>query len=64
MLLLGDLNRAVGSDQFGVTGNSDKVSQGGQLVRDMVKDKNLVVLNNLEGSGPGLKEVTILSEAV
>ena len=29
LLLLGDLNRAIGSDQFGITGNNDKVSHGG-----------------------------------
>ena len=29
LLIIGDLNRAMGSDQGGVTGNHEKVSYGG-----------------------------------
>ena len=51
-LLMGDMNRAVGSDEWGVTGNKDKVCYGGHLVRNMVKEKNLVILNNIAQGGP------------
>ena len=46
-LIMGDLNRAVGSDKLGVFGNRDRVSYGGQLVRDMVERRNCVILNNI-----------------
>ena len=52
LLLLGDLNRAIGSDQLGITGNNDKVSHGGQLIRDMMVEKDYVVLNNMASGGP------------
>ena len=51
-LIMGDLNRAVGSDDWGVAGNHGKVSYGGQLVRDMVKRRNCVILNNMAEGGP------------
>ena len=51
-LIMGDLNRAVGSDEWGVDGNHDKVSYGGQLVRNMIKERNCTVLNNMAEGGP------------
>ena len=48
-LIMGDLNRAVGSDEWGVTGNKDRVSHGGQLVRDMIKERNCKIINNIAG---------------
>ena len=35
-----------------MTGNNDKVSHGGQLIRDMIKDKDYVMLNNMAIGGP------------
>ena len=52
LLLIGDVNRAVGSDQWGVTGNHDRVSHGGQLIRDMLREKDYVILNNMAVGGP------------
>ena len=52
VLLVGDLNRAVGSDELGVTGNHSKVSYGGQLIREMVKEQNYITLNNMAEGGP------------
>ena len=46
-LIMGDLNRAVGSDELGVHGNHDRVSYGGKLVRELIKEKNCVILNNM-----------------
>ena len=51
-LIMGDLNRAVGSDELGAHGNHDRVSYGGKLVRELVKEKNCVILNNMAEGGP------------
>ena len=51
-LIMGDMNRAIGSDKWGIVGNHDKVSYGGHLVRDMVKERNGVILDNMAEGGP------------
>ena len=38
VLILGDLNRSIGNDEFGVEGNHAKVSYGGQLVREALAE--------------------------
>jgi hypothetical protein len=48
VLIVGDLNRAVGADEFGVKDNKEKISYGGHLVRELVKDGEYFILNNLE----------------
>ena len=56
---MGDLNRAIGSDEWAVAGNHGRVSYGGQLVRVMIKERNCVILNNMAtggGLGHGCKE--------
>ena len=35
-----------------MTGNNDKVSHGGQLIRDTIKEKDYVMLNNMAIGGP------------
>ena len=52
ILIIGDMNRYVGSDELGVSGNHSKVSHGGQLIREMVKENNYVTLNNIAVGGP------------
>ena len=47
-LLVGDFNRAVGDDEWGIKGNKSKVSFGGQLVRDMLETEGYILLNNLD----------------
>ena len=46
------MNRAVGLDELGVLGNHSKVSHGGQLIREMVKEYNYVTVNNMAVGGP------------
>ena len=46
-LVVGDLNRAVGNKELGVEGNTDKVSYGGRLVRELIGAGDYVMLNNL-----------------
>ena len=42
------MNRAVGADEWGIPGNKDKVSYGGELIRDMLKNEEYVLVNSLE----------------
>ena len=52
LLIFGDMNVAVGSDEYGVAGNNERVSYGGELVREFIKENNLSILNNLAEGGP------------
>ena len=52
LLILGDMNISVGSDELGVSGNHDRVSYGGQLVRNFMKENNLTIFNNLVDGEP------------
>ena len=53
-ILLGDLNRAIGAGEKGVPGNNEKVSFGGELVRELLEDKEYILLNSshLAEGGP------------
>ena len=46
-ILLGDFNGAIGADNNGVPGNHEKVSFGGQLVRELLEDEEYVLLNSI-----------------
>ena len=48
LLIIGDMNRKVGNDEYGVKGNKDKISYGGQLIRNMIKERQYVLINNLD----------------
>ena len=52
ILVLGDMNVHVGNDEWGVNGNHSKVSYGGQLVREFIKNNNFTILNNIADGGP------------
>ena len=47
ILILGDLNRAVGDGLHGVNGNRKQVSFGGSLVRELISSGEFFFLNNL-----------------
>ena len=47
ILIVGDLNRAIGDDDAGVEGNKKEVSYGGGLVRNLIMSKRYFILNNL-----------------
>ena len=57
-LLLGDLNKHIGSDHLGVAGNHKKVTYGGQLVRELLNTDDYVLVNNLKiaQGGPFTRE--------
>ena len=48
MLLMGDLNRAIGNDELGIKGNKEKVSCGGELIKNLIGTKQYVLVNNLD----------------
>lgn len=47
IIIVGDLNKKVGNDKYGVMDNSPVISVGGFLVRDLAKTGSLVLANNL-----------------
>ena len=48
VMIIGDLNRAVGSGAWGIKGKKEKISPGGQLIRNLIKTGRYVLLNNLD----------------
>ena len=48
ILIIGDLNKKIGNDAFGVKGNHDKISFGGELVRSLLYNGEYVCLNNIK----------------
>ena len=47
-LIAGDVNRKIGSGEHGVDGNSEKTSEGGELLRDLLATKDYILVNNTE----------------
>ena len=58
VIIVGDLNRAVGCDENGVAGNKNQVSYGGRLVRELIATGDYFILNNLKltEGGPWTRE--------
>ena len=53
VLIGGDINAKVGSDEFGIDGSKDKISIRGQAVRDTLQQGEFVLLNNSEKASGG-----------
>ena len=47
VVLIGDLNKHVGSDDEGIEGNANKISFGGELLRKFLSDRNFTMVNKL-----------------
>ena len=47
VLMVGDMNKAVGSDEHGVRGNKSEISLGGSLIRNLVSSGKFHLLNNM-----------------
>ena len=47
VVYVGDLNKLVGQDQFGVPGNNKEISFGGKLLRELLASGNWVLVNGL-----------------
>ena len=52
-ILLGDFNRSIGAGEFGVQGNKPQISPGGKLIRELLKEGEYVLANNLEKATGG-----------
>ena len=48
VLIIGDMNRAIGNDEYGVKRNKSKISPGGRFIRDMIKESFYILINNLD----------------
>ena len=53
VMIIGDLNRAVGNDELGIIGNNRKVFKGGEFLRELIKTGDFTILNNLDKSDKG-----------
>ena len=53
LVILGDLNRHVGSDHLGITGNHEKITYGGSLIRDFIETGKMILVNNTEKAEGG-----------
>ena len=47
ILIIGDMNHALGTGEWGVKGNKHNISFGGNLIRDLPATKRFILLNNL-----------------
>ena len=46
ILIVGDLNKHVGNDEFGVQDNHEKISFGGELIRGFLSSGRYICMNN------------------
>ena len=53
IIMIGDFNKHIGNDELGVTGNHDKISFGGHLVRDLLSSGEFELVNNSEKARGG-----------
>ena len=47
-LLIGDVNRAIGSGKFGIPNNHPRISYGGRLVRELLEEQEYTLVNGLD----------------
>ena len=47
ILIIGNLNRAIGGGHEGINGNKLEISYGGKLIRDLISSGDFFLLNNL-----------------
>ena len=46
-IFLGDLNKLIGNDELGVSGNHSEISFGGKLVRELLATEEYFLVNNM-----------------
>ena len=56
MIIIGDCNKHVGNDEYGIKGNHDKISRGGKLIRELLATKEYVLVNNTEKAVGGPRD--------
>ena len=47
VVAMGDYNRSVGCDEVGVPGNKEKISYGGEMIRDLLREGEYVMVNRV-----------------
>ena len=47
LLIIGDMNRALGAGEWGIEGNKPNISYGGSLIRDLLATRRYILLNSL-----------------
>ena len=48
ILIIGDMNRSVGNDKWGIRGSKETISNGGHLIRNLLQTELYVLINNLD----------------
>ena len=48
VIIIGDMNRHVGTEEHGIKGNKNYISHGGQLIRNLIQDNLYILINNLD----------------
>ena len=47
-MIIGDMNRKIGNDEYGVKNKKHKISLGGHIIRNLIKDELYILVYNLE----------------
>ena len=47
VMIMGDMNRAIGNGDLGIKDNKDKISKGGKMIRDLINEKPYTILNSI-----------------
>ena len=53
VLIIGDMNRAIGDGEYGVKGNNLNVTPGGKLIHNLLKTEKYILLNASEKCSGG-----------
>ena len=65
LLIIGDFNKHIGNDEFGVAGNHSKISYGGELLRGLLSSSKYVCLNNSNiAKGDPLHAMSLVSRVI
>ena len=48
VFIIGDMNRKVGNDEYGINGNKPTISFEGNLIRNLIKGGRYILINNLD----------------
>ena len=53
VMIMGDMNRAIGNGELGIKDIKDKISKEGKMIRDLINEKPCTILNNLDAAKDG-----------
>ena len=52
-VLIGDMNKLIGNDEWGVCGNNPEITIGGSMLRNLLQTKDYVLVNSLRNRVKG-----------